>query len=78
MEEGPPEPIIKHYYQLAGYNLAIAILFPVLNVIVVSTRFYVRKRQKVPLQADDWLTIPALVSKRSFQNSKSRSNEISL
>ncbi|KAH8597902.1 hypothetical protein B0O99DRAFT_684608 [Bisporella sp. PMI_857] len=61
MENEPMEPLGARYYQNAGYNLAISIIFPMLNTLVVSARFYARKRQKMSLQADDWLTIPALI-----------------
>ncbi|KAK2592307.1 hypothetical protein QQS21_009997 [Conoideocrella luteorostrata] len=32
------------------------------GVITVALRFYARRRQKAALLADDWLTLPALVS----------------
>ena len=45
--------------------LAVGIIFTILSVAVVCTRFYVRRQKKSGLGIDDWLCIPALVSFRS-------------
>ncbi|KAM3067971.1 SNARE-binding exocyst subunit S6 [Clarireedia jacksonii] len=50
-----------HYYEKAGPNLAVSIALPILAALVVSVRIHVRRRQKMPLDIDDWLTIPALI-----------------
>jgi hypothetical protein len=50
-----------HYYEKAGPNLAVAIVIPILDLIVVFGRIYVRRKQKMSLGIDDWLMIPALV-----------------
>ena len=34
-----------------------------LSVITVGLRIYVRKTQKLALKADDWIVLPALVSR---------------
>ena len=44
--------------------IAVGVVFPVLCTIAVVLRFYLRYALKVRLMADDWLTIPTLVSKR--------------
>ena len=41
--------------------IAASIVLPVLDIIFVFLRFYTRRRQRQQLQADDWVTIPALV-----------------
>lgn len=48
-------------YTTPAACIAISILFPVLGIIVVGLRCYTKKRAKLPLWVDDWLTIPALV-----------------
>jgi hypothetical protein len=54
------EPVV-YYYQLASWNLAAAIVLPILDVVAVFLRLYTRRKQGQPLKVDDWLTIPALV-----------------
>ena len=49
------------YYQKPGQVIAAAVVLPVLDTLTVILRFYVRRRQRLPLQADDWLTVPAVV-----------------
>ncbi|KAB8290714.1 hypothetical protein EYC80_008353 [Monilinia laxa] len=53
---------VGHYYELAGFNLAAAIILPLVDFIIVGGRLYVRKKQNLPLGVDDWLTIPALMN----------------
>ena len=45
-----------------GSVLAIGIIFIILGFSAVAARFYVRRRQKMGIGADDWLCLPALVS----------------
>ncbi|OCL14661.1 hypothetical protein AOQ84DRAFT_15099 [Glonium stellatum] len=40
--------------------IATAVVLSLLDIIVVGLRFYARRRQRQRVQADDWLTIPAL------------------
>ena len=49
------------YYQKPGHVVAAAVVLPVLDTVTVILRLYARRRQRLPLQADDWLTIPATV-----------------
>ena len=49
------------FYEKPGHNLAAAIVLPVLDAGVVALRIYTRRKQKLPLQIDDWLIFPALV-----------------
>ncbi|MCJ1356783.1 MAG: hypothetical protein MMC33_006779 [Icmadophila ericetorum] len=49
------------YYQKAGHVIAAAVVLPVLDFIAVGLRFYTRRKQRVPILADDWITIPALI-----------------
>lgn len=42
--------------------LAVCSTFTALSTIFVGLRFYARRLQKLPLLADDWVTILALVS----------------
>ena len=53
------------YYQRANYNLAAAIALPILCITAVALRLFARRKQKLALKIDDWLTIPALV-RQSF------------
>ncbi|MCJ1235653.1 hypothetical protein MMC14_003624 [Varicellaria rhodocarpa] len=41
--------------------IAVSVLFPLLDIIVVALRFYTRRVQKFSLKSDDWLTLAALV-----------------
>ena len=50
-------------YVNGGSVLAVAILFIVLGIAAVIARFSVR-RQKSGLGIDDWLCLPALVSRQ--------------
>ena len=47
-----------------GSVLAVGILFLILGCSAVTARFYVRREKKSGLGIDDWLMLPALVSKR--------------
>ena len=49
------------YYQKPGQVIAAAAVLPVLDTLTLILRFYARRRQRLPLQADDWLTVPAVV-----------------
>ena len=42
--------------------VGVSIFLTVLPAIVVVLRFGARHVQKLPFKADDWLTIPAIVS----------------
>ena len=42
--------------------LAMSVVFIPLLVLVVSLRFYARAFSRLPLEIDDWLMLPALVS----------------
>ena len=50
-------------YVNRGSALAIGIIFIILGFSAVGARFYVRRRQRMGLGADDWLCLPALVSR---------------
>ncbi|KAF2734161.1 hypothetical protein EJ04DRAFT_437644 [Polyplosphaeria fusca] len=50
----------SYYYQRAGHALAVSIAFPIVDIIAVALRIVARKKQKLALQADDWLCLPAL------------------
>lgn len=54
-------PIDVSYINQSSIMVA-GILFPILSIVFVGLRFYVRQKQKVAILADDWLLIPALVS----------------
>ncbi|KAI0555865.1 hypothetical protein F4679DRAFT_8456 [Xylaria curta] len=49
-----------HYYETPGHNISAAVVLSVADIIAVSLRFWVRRKQSQPLKADDWLMIPAL------------------
>ena len=49
------------YYQTPGHVLAVAILLPILDIVAVALRFYARRKRRLPLGPDDWLTLPATV-----------------
>ena len=46
----------------AGECFAVGIVWAVVCTLVVALRFAARRYQNIRLLADDWLTIPALVS----------------
>ena len=50
-----------YYYQSRPSILSVVVALPVLNIVAVALRIYVRKKQRQSLLADDWLTLPALV-----------------
>ena len=54
--------LIDFSYITPNKFIAISVLFPLLNVIVVALRFYTRRVQRASLKSDDWLTLAALVS----------------
>lgn len=47
--------------------IAVAVVFPVLGIICVGLRVYVRRVQEASILADDWLLFPALVRSLSIQ-----------
>lgn len=49
-------------YATLSAIMAIGSTMPVLCIFAVALRFYTRLRQRAALMADDWLTLPALVS----------------
>lgn len=49
------------YYRKASWNLAAVTVLPIIDALAVGLRLYARRKQKLPLKLDDWLTIPALV-----------------
>ncbi|KAG9236839.1 hypothetical protein BJ875DRAFT_523745 [Amylocarpus encephaloides] len=49
------------FYEKAGHNLAAAIALPILDAGVVALRVYTRRKQRLPLQVDDWLIFVALI-----------------
>ena len=49
------------YYQTPGHIIAMATVLPVLDILAVALRFYTRRKQRLPLKADDWLLIPAVL-----------------
>lgn len=44
-------------------TFAICIVFPALALIMITLRFWIRKRRNAPWKADDYLCIPAWVSR---------------
>ena len=49
--------------------IAVAVVFPVLGILSVGLRVYVRRVQKARILADDWLLLPALVGLLSLRSS---------
>lgn len=45
--------------------ISTAIALPLVDTLAVLLRFHVRRKQRQPLLADDWLTLPALVFRSS-------------
>lgn len=52
-----------YYYETPSHNIAAGIILPVVDIIAVGLRFWVRTKQKQALKADDWLLVPATVCK---------------
>lgn len=50
--------------------IAVAVVFPVLGILSVGLRVYVRRVQKARILADDWLLLPALVGLLSLRSSE--------
>lgn len=48
-------------YATTGDIITASTVLPILSIIAVALRFYVRFTRKNELGADDWLTIPGLV-----------------
>ena len=46
--------------------IAVAVLFPVLDIVCVGLRVYIRRVQKASILADDWLLFPAVVCSLSI------------
>lgn len=53
------------YYERPGPVAAAAVALPVLAILAVCLRFYVRIKYKQGLKTDDWVLIPAAVCKPS-------------
>ncbi|KAI1101770.1 plasma membrane protein Pth11-like protein [Jackrogersella minutella] len=51
--------MFQHYYQKPGHAIAAGMVLSVVDIIVVGLRFWLRRRQRLPLRSDDWLMIPA-------------------
>ncbi|KAI0180076.1 hypothetical protein GGR52DRAFT_529638 [Hypoxylon sp. FL1284] len=51
----------QKYVQRPGHSIAASVVLPLLDVVVVSLRFSIRRRQSQGLKMDDWLMIPALL-----------------
>ena len=67
LDAARPRPAINmYYYQSQASILSVAIALPLLDTLAVLLRFCVRRKQRQPLLADDWLTLPALVSQFLF------------
>jgi uncharacterized membrane-anchored protein len=45
----------------AARIVVAVVVMSVLDVVVVGLRFYVRRKLRLPLKADDWLALGALV-----------------
>ena len=56
-----PPSVETRYYQLADYNLSLAIAFIVIDTLAVGLRVWARKKQKLPLKLDDYLIFAALI-----------------
>ncbi|KAF2692091.1 hypothetical protein K458DRAFT_381916 [Lentithecium fluviatile CBS 122367] len=61
MADQTPARVDTRYYQLADYNLGLAITFIFIDVIAVGLRVWARKKQKLDLEMDHWLLFPALI-----------------
>lgn len=75
MAPPPPPKVVTHHYQLANYNLGMTISLLVLNIFAVVMRLLARKKQRMYLQMDDWLTVAALVRIMSPALSRSITDE---
>lgn len=53
------------YYASVGSIVTVAVALPLLDTLAVILRFLARKKQRVLLQADDWLALAALVIQTS-------------
>ena len=42
-------------------------VLPILSIVAVGLRFWLRGRQKSQLKLDDWLMLPSLVSPQSYR-----------
>ncbi|KAI1101069.1 hypothetical protein F4804DRAFT_23669 [Jackrogersella minutella] len=49
------------YYFKSGHVVAAGVVLSVVDIIAVILRFRIRRAQRQPLLADDWLMIPALL-----------------
>ena len=49
--------------------LALSTVVPSICVAIVALRFELRRTQKSPIKADDWIMLPALVSRSFFRHS---------
>lgn len=45
----------------ASNLLILATTLPILCLVTIALRFNIRRYQKLPLQADDWILLPALI-----------------
>ena len=57
-ESHPPSPV---RYSYASSTIGLAIALPIIDLIVVALRFLARRKQRLHIGPDDWLSIGALV-----------------
>jgi hypothetical protein len=61
MEGDGEREIRQDYFQTPGHVAAAASVLPLIDIIAVSARFWIRRRHKQSLSADDWFMVPALL-----------------
>ncbi|KAI1758263.1 plasma membrane protein Pth11-like protein [Xylaria castorea] len=49
----------QEYYQSPGHVIAVGAILPLIDIVIVSMRFWVRKKQGQAVKLDDWLMVPA-------------------
>ena len=52
------------YAPLTTGIIVVCTTFPILSTLSIIARFWIRNAYNIPIQADDWILIPALVSQK--------------
>lgn len=58
-----PSSSAQAYYQTPQHVIAAGVALSVLDALVVGLRFWTRRKQNTSLRVDDWLMVPAMVSR---------------
>lgn len=57
----PTMPVKQEYYDTPSHVIAAGVVLPLMDIVAIALRFWMRIKQRQGLKTDDWLMIPATV-----------------